>query len=236
MVLPSQVATASTPSQSVPGVDSKTIKVVVLDGDLKQLEDLGFAVDVGDTKGQWQAFIDDINARGGINGRKLVMTEHQSSVLSAPAGQAACIAATEDDEAFVAVLPNVVNANVVPCLTQQHKTPTFLGSDNQEDIDKANGLQFTWSVTGEKATAAVVQVLAERGPLQEQEGRAGLGFGHRGDVGGQERVQARLLKKAGVNLLPSRWSPATRAATPAAVSRRGASVQACQRRRRGLLR
>ena len=206
VVLPSTVATASTPSQSVPGVDSKTIKVVVLDGDLKQLEDLGFAVDVGDTKGQWQAFIDDINACGGINGRKLVMTEHQSSVLSASAGQAACIAATEDDKAFVAVLPNAVNANVVPCLTQQHKTPTFLGSDNQEDIDKANGLQFTWSVTGEKATAALVQVLAERGSFKNK--KVGLVSGS--DTAATSAVKNGFkpaLKKAGVKLAAEQVVP-----------------------------
>ena len=106
IALSSTLATASTSSQSVPGVDAKTIKVAILDGDLKQLKDLGFAVEVGDTKGQWQAFIDDINARGGINGRKLVMTEHQSSVLNAASGQAACIAIAK-------VLPLVVMAAAV---------------------------------------------------------------------------------------------------------------------------
>ena len=206
IALPSGVATASTPSQSVSGVDSKTIKVVILDGDLKQLKDLGFAVDVGDTKGQWQAFIDDINARGGINGRKLVMTEHQSSVLSAAAGQAACIAATEDDKAFIAVLPNAVNANVVPCLTQQHKTPTFGGGDDQETIDKANGLQFTWAVTGEKATAALVQVLAERGYFKNK--KVGLVSGS--DTAAASAVKNGFkpaLKKAGIKLAAEQVVP-----------------------------
>lgn len=199
IALSSLAATASVPAQSVPGVDGKTIKVALLDGDLKQLQDLGFAVDVGDTKGQWQAFIDDINARGGINGRKIVMTNHQSNVLSAASGQAACIAATEDDKAFMAVLPNTVHADVVPCLTQQHHTPTFLGPPSQETVDKADGLEFTWGPTDETATAAAVQVLAERGYLKNK--KVGLVSGS--DTNSQSVVKNGFkpaLKKAGVKL------------------------------------
>jgi ABC-type branched-subunit amino acid transport system substrate-binding protein len=158
--------TATAAGQPAPGVTDKTIKVAMLDGDLKQLITLGFAVDAGDPGEQAHALIDDINERGGINGRKLVLTRHQSTILDSASGQAACIAATEDDKVFAVLEPNAVNANVIPCVTQQHHTPLIAQGASQEDIDKVHGLLFSVASTGSVEARHNVEALAKAGYLK----------------------------------------------------------------------
>ena len=63
--------------------------------------------DLGDQQKQVQSFVDDINANGGINGRKINLHFKLLDVLSggADAIQAACIEATQEFKAAVVILP-----------------------------------------------------------------------------------------------------------------------------------
>jgi ABC-type branched-subunit amino acid transport system substrate-binding protein len=153
-------AGASVRAASATGIDAKSVKVALLDGDIEQLVDLGFAVPLGDVEAQAQALVDDVNDHGGINGRKLVLVHHQSSILDAAAGQAACIAATEDDKVFAVISPNSVNGSVAPCVTQQHHTPMIMLGGTQEDLDKAGGMLFSASATSRTMASTGVKLLA----------------------------------------------------------------------------
>jgi ABC-type branched-subunit amino acid transport system substrate-binding protein len=156
-------AGASVRAASTTGVDGKSVKIALLDGDIKQLVDLGFAVPLGDVAAQARALIADVNAHGGVHGRKLVLVHHQSSILDSASGQAACIAATEDDKVFAVISPNSVNGSVAPCVTQQHHTPMIELGGTQEDLDKADGMLFSASATSRTMATTAVELLADHG-------------------------------------------------------------------------
>jgi ABC-type branched-subunit amino acid transport system substrate-binding protein len=159
-------AGASVRTASATGVDAKSAKIALLDGDIKQLVDLGFAVPLGDVAAQAQALVDDINAHGGVDGRKLVLVHHESSILDSASGQAACIAATEDDKVFAVISPNSVNGSVAPCVTQQHHTPMIMLGGTQEDLDKADGMLFSASATSRTMATTAVELLADHGTFK----------------------------------------------------------------------
>jgi ABC-type branched-subunit amino acid transport system substrate-binding protein len=156
-------AGASVRAASATGVDRTSVKIALLDGDIKQLVDLGFAVPLGDVAAQAKALVDDVNAHGGVNGRKLVLVHHESSILDSASGQAACIAATEDDKVFAVISPNSVNGSVAPCVAQQHHTPMIMLGGTQEDLDKAHGMLFSASATSRTMATTGVKLLAGNG-------------------------------------------------------------------------
>ena len=67
----------------------------------------GLVPDLGDQQKQVQSIVDEINANGGINGRKINLHFKLLDVLSggADAIQAACIEATQEFKAAVVILP-----------------------------------------------------------------------------------------------------------------------------------
>jgi ABC-type branched-subunit amino acid transport system substrate-binding protein len=123
-------------------------------------------VPLGDVAAQAQALVDDINAHGGVDGRKLVLVHHESSILDSASGQAACIAATEDDKVFAVISPNSVNGSVAPCVTQQHHTPMIMLGGTQEDLDKADGMLFSASATSRTMATTAVELLADHGTFK----------------------------------------------------------------------
>ena len=62
---------ASSPADQ--GVTAKTIAVGVPYVNFKALKSLGVTINEGNFPDAYQSVIDDINAKGGINGRKLVL-------------------------------------------------------------------------------------------------------------------------------------------------------------------
>ena len=84
------------------------IKVVQIRSQLEKYEPLGYSLPVGDVNDMFQVFTDQINACGGIRGRKVVLQNEEYDPTNPASRDAACIAATEDDKAFV-----VVNANTL---------------------------------------------------------------------------------------------------------------------------
>ena len=71
----------------------------------------------------FQVFTDQINACGGIRGRKVVLQNEEYDPTSPASRDAACIAATEDDKAFVVVNANTFTGTGPICVAGDHETP-----------------------------------------------------------------------------------------------------------------
>ena len=94
-------------SRATPGVTKTTIRVGIpyVNVDVAVLRDVGVNLNFGNVPDAFEAIIDDINAHGGINGRKIVpYLVAVNPVGTAPAATA-CTRLTEDDAVFVAIGP-----------------------------------------------------------------------------------------------------------------------------------
>src|SRR5204863_8645869 len=71
----------------------------------------------------FQAYVDDWNSVGGINGRKIVPVYARFDPLSNDSKQAACLALTEDAKVFAVLDPSGFSGAAVLCLTEAPHTP-----------------------------------------------------------------------------------------------------------------
>jgi hypothetical protein len=100
---------AEAPEATDDGITEDSISITHIRVTLEDLEGLGFAIPIGDPKDQAERFVGIVNDRcGGINGRQLDLSLAEAPPV-APSGQdpsaiaqAACIEATEDNEAVFA--------------------------------------------------------------------------------------------------------------------------------------
>lgn len=107
------------------GVTAKTISIGVgysTDGDAANAALGDTAFSQGDEKGQMQALIDEVNAHGGVAGRRLVPVFHPYHLTSADSGatqdQAACQDWTQDHK-VIAVLSSSLTDTLVDCLQKK---------------------------------------------------------------------------------------------------------------------
>ena len=87
----------------------------------------------------YQAFINDINAKGGVAGGKKITAVYRSICpIQAEQGQASCTQFSEDDKVFM-VIGNVYDpsGNLQSCLAKQHKTPVITFELTQAIMDKS---------------------------------------------------------------------------------------------------
>lgn len=86
----------------------------------------------------YQAYIDDVNARGGINGRKIVPVYHSFCPIGSAQAISLCTKFSEDDKVF-AVLGNFVDfsGDAQTCLAKQHKTVLMTFQLSQAIMDKS---------------------------------------------------------------------------------------------------
>ena len=106
-----------------PAPTKDPIKVVQIRSQLEKYEPLGYSFPVGDVNDMFQVFTDQINACGGIRGRKVVLQNEEYDPTNPVDRDAACIAATEDDKAFVVVNANTLTGTGPFCVAGDHKTP-----------------------------------------------------------------------------------------------------------------
>ena len=101
----SAVSPASASSSETPGVTATIIRVGVPYVDLAALKDLGVNMSWGSVPDAFDAIIDNINAHGGINGRKIVPYLVPVDPSGTAPAATACTELTEDDSVFVAIGP-----------------------------------------------------------------------------------------------------------------------------------
>ena len=151
---------ASTDTRA-PGVTSNSIQVGIVWVDLSSLESI-LHINEGDFPKAYQAIIDDINAKGGIHGRKLVPTIVGVNPTSQSAADTACTKLTQDTKVFVAV-GFFLNDNVL-CYVNTNQTATIGGSQTPSRLAQAKAPWFSTDA-GENLEINVVKALAKQGKL-----------------------------------------------------------------------
>jgi hypothetical protein len=126
---------ASSPADQ--GVTAKTIAVGLPYVNFQALKSLGVTINDGNFPDAYQSVISDINAKGGINGRKLVLSSVEMNPSVPADATSSCTQLTEDDHVFVSISP------VFPtCYQQTHDTSVIAGS-LPEPVTGAAGADFT---------------------------------------------------------------------------------------------
>jgi ABC-type branched-subunit amino acid transport system substrate-binding protein len=155
------------PTASARGVTVDSIKLGFSYPDLEALAKTGLLkIDNGPYDEIVKAIVDDINARGGVNGRKLDVTVAKFSVLGNAEQLAACTKFTEDEKVFAVLGGFLTDVNL--CVTQQHSTPLVSGYGtgfNQAALAKARAPWVTWNASDERAVKALVKLLDKQGRL-----------------------------------------------------------------------
>ena len=150
------------------GVTADTITVGVSYLDIDQLVELGFSpASWGDQELVIQALADDINERGGINGRRLEVVTDKYSPIGATEAEAACLRLTEDNEVFAVLFGFLGPAEVAnTCIVDQQETILVGGTITEERLAVARAPWVTERSTREQNTAALFTLLEEEGMLQ----------------------------------------------------------------------
>lgn len=165
-----QGSTASSPlAASDRGVTATTVTVAFLIVELGGVSQFGFSVpgfDPETQKGYVRAFVDHVNAGGGVGGRKIEPRFFLYDPTDPSSGQAACRAATQDNEIFAAV--DIGSALDFPgqlCFTEQNATPLveFGGfGTTQEMYDRSEGRLVTTLPSGVRSLANTAHELVDR--------------------------------------------------------------------------
>jgi hypothetical protein len=115
-------ATAQAAESPAPGVTSSTINVGIPYIDFAALRSLGVNLNTGNWPHAYQALIANINAHGGVNGRKLKPFLVAVNPTGTAAAASACTQLVEDDHVFVAISPEQVN-----CYVNTYHIPAIQG-------------------------------------------------------------------------------------------------------------
>lgn len=169
--VPAAPRTTSAPRSPIPvghGVTDTTIRIGVFVASYAGLEAKG--LNLGDAQVQAQAVADYLNARGGIAGRKIVLSfaklEASSSNWESDE-QKICTTFTEDQKVFAVVYSLVSQGNtLLPCLAQ-HDTPLISGPGGIADAnimsEFANYYYYTGGMELSRMSTAYVDGLAAQG-------------------------------------------------------------------------
>ena len=97
--------TAGASSPADQGVTAKTIAVGLPYVNFEALKSLGVTIDDGSFPDAYNGVIKMINAHGGVNGRKLVLSMAEMNPSVPAEATSSCTQLTEDDKVFVAIAP-----------------------------------------------------------------------------------------------------------------------------------
>jgi hypothetical protein len=113
-------ASAAGQGQSGPGVTANTIKIGITYPDVAAIRNL-INVNPGNYQDAYNALIKQINAHGGLGGRKIVPVYAPVDPLGTAGAATACTHLTEDEKVFVAV--GFFQQVDTACYVQTHNTP-----------------------------------------------------------------------------------------------------------------
>ena len=147
----------------------------------------------------YQAFIDDINAHGGIAGRKIVPVFHTfCPIVPAPA-LSLCTQFTEDDHVF-AVMGDFIDltGQAQPCIAKQHKTVLITIDLTKAIVNSAPpGMLLTFDANQERNVSVTLELLKRQHTL---DGKKVAVLGEATTENSVKTVLVPGLKKMGVNL------------------------------------
>jgi hypothetical protein len=119
--LPTLFNATTASAAATPGVTSTTIRVGVPYLDLSALHAVGLNLNQGSYPDAFNALVNQINAHGGIDGRKIALSLAQVNPVSTASSASACTQLTQDDHVFAVFGP------LYPLCYQQAGVVTFNG-------------------------------------------------------------------------------------------------------------
>jgi hypothetical protein len=172
---PASEEPSETPEATDDGITENSISITHIRVTLEDLEDLGFAIPIGDPADQAERFVGLLNERcGGIHGRQLELSLVEAPPLT-PAGedpqaiaQAACISATEDHEAVFAFSGSGWGGQGgAGCVTSAHDT-IYLTTYNvtEEEFEQAGDRLFSLALSPTDGLAYLARTLHEQGAFE----------------------------------------------------------------------
>jgi ABC-type branched-subunit amino acid transport system substrate-binding protein len=148
------------------GVTADTIKVGLVQVDYGCIKDF---VDFnrGDQEEIYRVFIDDLNARGGINGRKVEPVYRDFCPIGNAQALATCTSFTEDDKVFAVVGVFIdQSGDAQLCIAKNHQTVEIIHNVSQSWIDEApKGLLLTPNITTDRRLSVILDLLARNKTL-----------------------------------------------------------------------
>ena len=110
-----------------------------------------------------EAYLDEVNERGGVNGRRLESAYAIVDPLRTETERAACLALADDADAF-AVLGTMVTEAGVLCVTREYRRPLVSPSLSALDstFEQSGGLLFTNQSRASRAVANLAERLHAR--------------------------------------------------------------------------
>lgn len=142
-----QTASGETLTATDIGVTATEVKIANLVPDLGGLANAGFEVGAGDIEGQFRAYVNDINSRGGLAGRKLKVVYIKFDPLRVASMTAACLQATEQEKVFAVVNTGGFYGDPILCVAKDHKTPFIVGDGAPEEwYAESAGMLFSYTI------------------------------------------------------------------------------------------
>jgi ABC-type branched-subunit amino acid transport system substrate-binding protein len=145
-----------------PGVTDSSIKVGVTYVDLSSLKDV-LKIDNGNLQQAYQLLFNEINAKGGIDGRKIAPIIIGINPTQPAAYAAACTKLTQDEHVFVTI--GFFLGDDVECYLNTNPTPVIGGPMTDARLAKAKVAWFTTDPDGQDVETDVVKALASGGKL-----------------------------------------------------------------------
>ncbi len=184
-------AATSAPTQ---GVTATTIRVGIPYVDLAAVRQFGITLNQGSFPDAYDAVIANLNASGGINGRRVVPYLVAVNPVGTGPAITACTQLSEDDSVFVAINPQQAD-----CFLQQHNVPTISGTF--QDAPSSSGTpNFTLVPPPTAYDPVQLSVLAHQGDFKGK--KVGLFAGQETD-GAELKVVQSSLKSLGVHVVQS---------------------------------
>ena len=143
-------------TDSFRGVTAEAIKIGVVIVDVSVIGRSN-----GDVEAKWQAVIDEVNAEGGVLGRRIEPVFVPYSPLGAVESEAACVELTQDEQVFAAMGLLLSNLN---CFTDVNET-IFIstGTVSQEDFDRSKAVVIGPGALPARGAALGVEALVGAG-------------------------------------------------------------------------
>jgi ABC-type branched-subunit amino acid transport system substrate-binding protein len=160
-------AAATGGSAPAPGVTKSTIKLGLVQVDYSCIKDF---VDFnrGDQEETYKVFVDELNARGGIHGRKIEAVYRDFCPVGNAQALATCTSFTEDDKVFAVVGVFIdQSGDAQLCIAKNHETVEIIHNVSQAWIDEApKGLLLTPNITTDRRLSVIFDLLARDKTLQ----------------------------------------------------------------------
>jgi ABC-type branched-subunit amino acid transport system substrate-binding protein len=155
---------------AAPGVSNDEIKLGVTYPDLDAIRSVT-DISHGDYKTTYNAVIDELNKKGGVNGRKIVPVFAPINPIGTAPAQEACLKLTEDDKVFATVGFFYFDAPL--CYVSQHDTPILGGTMDPTYLKQAKAPWMTLD-SGPEVTPRAVDALVKSGDLKGKIGVVGV--------------------------------------------------------------